>query len=206
MARPNGRQVSLVCASLSSVTGDRLGHLTRISTAGEKEEQSLTRRREDAKGEMSLFSASSREEFCTPSPPSRSPVHSGISVGVSDRRWRCTHVSLTCVRHKSRQPESHDRRSPLFTPLGWNITAQGRDAGAHPGKNRLGATSPEGAVHRPARGPARCGTPSGFVLKRPVGSLRTRPWAVMSHPVGVKSGGPTSRPARGSWPPIPIRR
>ena len=49
----------------------------------------------------------------------------------------------------------------LHTPKGFHITAQGRDAGAHPGKHDTVKPNPEGVVHLLAR----CRTPSGFVLR-----------------------------------------
>ena len=52
----------------------------------------------------------------------------------------------------SHQPSAISQRATteakLFTPTGWNITAQGRDAGAHPGSTGLAKTNPERVPHR----------------------------------------------------------
>ncbi len=76
-------------------------------------------------------------------------------------------------------------------PKEFNNTAQGRDEGSHPELNGVGLHCPEGAVHPSDRViHSRCRTPLGFVSARPVDPgcpPSSRPWAVMCHPVGVKS-------------------
>ena len=63
---------------------------------------------------------------------------------------------LTCRRERIlHAPHILGGLETLCTPKGLHITAQGRDAGAHPGKCGSGKPNPEGVAHPPA--PCRTG-------------------------------------------------